>query len=226
MNCSRAAGPSRPQWLITRLGPDYFSDVKVVMLGPDHADAVMASVGRLRTLGGFHAQVHGTELTDAGLTHLRGLAQLRELNLLSSTHLTGACLAIVKDLKPLQRLSFFHAALLCRRRPRSTRGIDGLRYPPVCGARQSDDAGRTAPKGPGQYAFARPAEEHPGHGSRDSTSSATCPGWKSSHLDWNPRRHTGSDPSFRSTATALALFDSRRRCRARRFKGLDQLGNT
>jgi internalin A len=101
--------PLWPRWLITRLGPDYFSDVKVVRLGPDDADAVMAAVGRLKTLGSFIANSRHVKLTDAGLAHLRGLAQLRFLDLSSSRNLSGGCLAIVKDLKSLQRLSFPNA---------------------------------------------------------------------------------------------------------------------
>ena len=49
--------PRWPRWIITRLGPDYFSDVKVVMLGPDDADVAMAAVGRLNRLGSFHANL-------------------------------------------------------------------------------------------------------------------------------------------------------------------------
>jgi hypothetical protein len=101
--------PWWPRWIVTRLGPDYFSDVKVVMLGPDDADVAMASVGLLSGLGGLHSNRRGTKLTEAGLANLRGLTHLRQLSLSSSKEVTGAWLAIVKDLRQLQRLEFNNA---------------------------------------------------------------------------------------------------------------------
>jgi hypothetical protein len=101
--------PLWPRWAITWLGPDYFSGVTVVNLGPDDADAVMVSVGRLKSLGAFYAQMRGTSLTDAGLAHLRGLGALRDVSILASQELDGKCLAILKDVKSLRRVQFGNA---------------------------------------------------------------------------------------------------------------------
>jgi hypothetical protein len=102
--------PWWPRWLITRaalgLGPDHFSDVKEVKLGPHDADGAMAAVGRLPALGGLGSKSLPTDLTEAGLVHLRGQTQLRELNVGSCKDITGPWLAIIKDLKHLQRLHF------------------------------------------------------------------------------------------------------------------------
>lgn len=51
---TRKKSPSSPlkpsQWLIDRLGPDWFGDVTSVNLGPRNPDVVMAAVGQLKNL--------------------------------------------------------------------------------------------------------------------------------------------------------------------------------
>src|SRR4051794_11330094 len=44
---SPGAGPNAPRWLVDCLGPDYFSRVTEVYLGPREPDAVMPWVGCL-----------------------------------------------------------------------------------------------------------------------------------------------------------------------------------
>jgi hypothetical protein len=81
-----STGQSRwPRWLVDRLGPDYFSTVKMVFLfGP--ADAVMPQVGRLdqlEELDFMPGRKDRTTLgpTDVGMVHLRDLTRLRHLKL-------------------------------------------------------------------------------------------------------------------------------------------------
>jgi internalin A len=96
--------PRWPKWLVDLLGPDYFGDVKVVVLGTKDADSVMASVGQLSRLGVLYGPYRGLTLTDTGLVHLRGLTQLEVLILYNRERITGAGLANLKDLKRLRRL--------------------------------------------------------------------------------------------------------------------------
>ena len=74
-----AVEPPGPAWLRALLGDDFFTDVAdVFIVLPD--DAVLVHVGELRRLKKLGFCV-GTEVTDAGLVHLRRLTQLQELNL-------------------------------------------------------------------------------------------------------------------------------------------------
>src|SRR5262245_47525071 len=65
-----------PKWLIDALGPDYFGHVRIVYVQKGDADAVMKFVGRLRYLDSLSVSSPGP-LTDAGMSHLRGLTRLR-----------------------------------------------------------------------------------------------------------------------------------------------------
>src|SRR5690606_22558486 len=64
---------------------------------------VMAHVGRLGQLQELVLSV--TPLTDAGMTHLRELTQLKNLHLGPSARLTGAGFKNVEGLTRLQRLT-------------------------------------------------------------------------------------------------------------------------
>ncbi len=104
--------PNWPKWLVNRLGPDYFGDVKRVVIGPRDPDLVMAYVaqlGRLEELS-FLAKV---PLSDAGLRHLRGLTELKELAMPSSgSRITAAGLVNLRGLTGLRRLLFWEAPAL------------------------------------------------------------------------------------------------------------------
>lgn len=76
----RNARPRWPRWLVSALGHDYFSDVRLVYLAGPDSDAVMRSVGRLTRLEGLKTMPRAS-LTDAGMAHLRGLHELRSLEL-------------------------------------------------------------------------------------------------------------------------------------------------
>src|SRR5579871_3574925 len=61
-----------PEWLVDRLGPDYFGRVVSVALEDCRAnDAVMALVGRLGGLEQLVITAPDGELSDAGVSHLR-----------------------------------------------------------------------------------------------------------------------------------------------------------
>ncbi|MGO8753589.1 MAG: hypothetical protein ACLQNE_47250 [Thermoguttaceae bacterium] len=76
----QGAQPSSPKWLRTLLGDDCFTNVVEVAL--DH-----------------------TQVTDAGLAHLKGLTQLQQLSL-DNTQVTDAGLEHLKGLTQLQTLFF------------------------------------------------------------------------------------------------------------------------
>jgi len=107
-----------PKWLIALLGPDYLGTVKGVYLPPPrqrfrrgkvavpaeyplNPDLVMAQVGRLSSLE--IVQVDGAPITNAGLSHLRGLTRLKTL-MIGRTKVTGAGLERLAGLHELQFL--------------------------------------------------------------------------------------------------------------------------
>ena len=103
-------GPWAPNWLVDRLGIDYFGSVVHVefnvfgtygMTTSENAgfdatrlrsyrqrfDAALAHVGRLRRLQ--ELELSTSEVTDAGLKHLMGLTSLKKLDL-ENTNVTDA----------------------------------------------------------------------------------------------------------------------------------------
>jgi hypothetical protein len=101
------AQPRWRRWLFDRFGPDYLANVARVQVGWRKPDVVMAHVGRLSRLrflsmGGTHIR---PRLTDADMTHLRGLTQLEELNLhVDAIPITGASLVNLKGMSRLRVL--------------------------------------------------------------------------------------------------------------------------
>ncbi len=121
--------PWWPAWLLDRLGPDYFFQVKQVglsggnlQMGPREVAALTARVTRLRGLEKLELLwfddvllsqllVHldglekleigcGQQATEAGLVHLQGLKKLRELKLM----FLGAAVPSLRCLEGLTRL--------------------------------------------------------------------------------------------------------------------------
>jgi Leucine Rich repeat len=98
------AKPPWPKWLVDRLGPDYFGDVKMVRLGwaaTDPVDADMIHVEKLTALEALGLRGHG--ITDAGLTHLSGLVKMRYLDL-NFTRVTSVGLAHLRRMARLDTL--------------------------------------------------------------------------------------------------------------------------
>ncbi len=136
-------GPKRkswpPPWLVDSLGIDYFFSVVQVGFNKPGADEVASCVARLprvdtlyfgnsdlsdsglarfRGLDLRELLLRGTKVTDAGVRHLRGLTNLKDLDL-SSTSVGDAAMAQVANLSKLERL-----VLERHERHRSRRGID------------------------------------------------------------------------------------------------------
>jgi hypothetical protein len=74
--------PPWPQWLVRRMGVEYFGYVtKVENVSPGNADAGLGSIGSLRRLE--ELQLGGFLVTDEGIRHLKGLTSLQILDLSS-----------------------------------------------------------------------------------------------------------------------------------------------
>src|SRR4051812_11982697 len=99
----RNAKPRWPKWLIDTLGPDYLCDVRVVHLGPDSTDSVMRSVGRLTRLG-YLTMESSSSLTDAGMAHLRDLDGLKLLAVSSGSTVTRTGLENLRGKVQLEQL--------------------------------------------------------------------------------------------------------------------------
>jgi len=117
-------GPWAPEWLVDRLGIDYFGSVVHVefsvfshdMTGVEiegfeaslrsyrrRFDEALAHVGRLRRLE--ELELSTSEVTDAGLRHLMGLTTLKKLDL-KNTDVTDAA---VRELqRALPKLEILH----------------------------------------------------------------------------------------------------------------------
>jgi Leucine rich repeat len=96
------------KWLAKRIGVDHVADVVYVNLMPRGAtspkkadDGILREVGRLRRLE--HLVLCRTALTDVGLTHLKGLTNLRELDI-RDTRISGAGLAQLEGLTNLRQI--------------------------------------------------------------------------------------------------------------------------
>jgi hypothetical protein len=95
--------PTGPVWLRNLLGDDLFQSV--IMVGFEaEREVTDASLEPLKGLSEVRElDLYGTKVTDAGLRHLKGLSQLREL-CLSDTQVTDAGLEYLKELTQLQQL--------------------------------------------------------------------------------------------------------------------------
>jgi len=106
--------PGWPKWLVDRLGPDYFGDVRQVNFrgfgrsrgptGPPSGeiDEALAAVGQLGRL--THLTLIGATVTDTGLAHLRGLADLESLMLRGCTGFSDAGLVHLEGMVGLKEL--------------------------------------------------------------------------------------------------------------------------
>jgi Leucine-rich repeat (LRR) protein len=106
--------PRWPKWLVDRLGPDYFGDVKQVSFrtfgfpagksphSAEEIDEVLSHVGRLNRL--TFLELLNTPVSDAGLAHLEGLANLRILKLQGENKITDAGLIRLKRMTSLKQL--------------------------------------------------------------------------------------------------------------------------
>ncbi|MGO8688755.1 MAG: leucine-rich repeat domain-containing protein [Thermoguttaceae bacterium] len=97
-----AAKPPGPSWLRKPLGDDYFADVTVVDLhGQEVSDAGLEHLKGLAQLRGL--ELCGTKVSDVGLEHLKALTQLRWLQL-DGTQVSDAGLVHLKGFTQLQEL--------------------------------------------------------------------------------------------------------------------------
>ena len=94
--------PRGPRWLVDRVGVDYFGNVTLIFLGKRTTDADMEHLGRLSRLEGLEI-ANGSDVTDAGAAHLRGLEHLEHIGL-SGSKVTGGCLANFRGLSRLKAL--------------------------------------------------------------------------------------------------------------------------
>jgi len=95
--------PRYLEWLPSRVGIDYFSNVVEIGLPGDLSDGELALVGRFPRLEElYYVDSHST-VTDAGLAHLDELTQIKELDL-SGTGITDAGLVHLKRMAGLQKL--------------------------------------------------------------------------------------------------------------------------
>jgi len=69
--------PWWPQWLMDRVGIDYFGTVRMVATGERGSDDDMALIGRLTELEGLI--VASPKVSDVGIAHLKGLNRLESL---------------------------------------------------------------------------------------------------------------------------------------------------
>jgi internalin A len=102
---SGQTGPPYPRWAVDALGPDFFGHVvQVNYLGGDRrfGDEQLASVGRLSRLDSVWIQ--GSNVTDAGLAHLRDLTRLNRLGLCWNKGVTDGGLVHLRGLENLEAL--------------------------------------------------------------------------------------------------------------------------
>jgi internalin A len=91
--------PLAQRWLVDRIGVDYFGHVTRVTLFPGATDGVLVKVGRLNQLQELN--LYRSSVSDAGLSHLKGLTELTTLYL-GQTAVTDAGLAHVRGLANLR----------------------------------------------------------------------------------------------------------------------------
>jgi Leucine Rich repeat len=121
--------PGVPEWLLQRLGPDFFYSVKYAgvftELGSRADDNLMTRLGQLRELEALY--VDGNDVTDLGLAHLKSLTTLRSLYL-QGTGVTDTGLKHLKTMKSLEALNLENTRV-------TTAGVEQLKrelnqYPP------------------------------------------------------------------------------------------------
>ena len=81
------------------LGDDYFVHPNMVVISDDAAMEYLTELTQLEYVG-----LHGTQITDAGLAHLKGLTRLSELYIEDHTQVTDAGLRHLEGLTQLQQL--------------------------------------------------------------------------------------------------------------------------
>jgi internalin A len=94
--------PGWPKWLVDLVGVDYLGHVSVVV-GKGLSDAELLHIGRLDRLD-RRLNLNDSSITDAGLMHLRGLKNLRNLHL-ARTAITDAGLSHLAELDLLELLT-------------------------------------------------------------------------------------------------------------------------
>ncbi len=96
--------PWPPRWLVDLLGVDYFGHVTVVGFNTNckATDVTFAQIGRLTQL--WQLMLIESSVNDASLSHLKGLTDLRSLELLRDTRITDAGLSNLTGLRNLTRL--------------------------------------------------------------------------------------------------------------------------
>lgn len=98
----RGAKPAWPKRLVDTVGPDYFGNVVAVYPAKSTDDTLMLHIGQLRSLQLLNLNGRKS-VTDLGLVHLRGLTELRELDL-SFTGATGSGLKSLERMTRLRKL--------------------------------------------------------------------------------------------------------------------------
>jgi hypothetical protein len=116
-----------PDWLVGRLGIDYFECPVSVVLRSKATDELLSDVGKLSRvkllflassrvtdsgleyLKGLHElrhlELNGTRITDAGLAHLSGMTRLQSLYLDGDQGITDAGLSHLRSMRRLDILS-------------------------------------------------------------------------------------------------------------------------
>jgi hypothetical protein len=96
--------PKYLEWLDRWVGIDYFGNVVEVMLPRDLTDVELRLVGRFPCVKSVLYDGSHSSVTDAGLAHLNGLANLRELDL-SGTCITDAGFVHLKGMRSIRELN-------------------------------------------------------------------------------------------------------------------------
>ena len=94
--------PWAPRWLVNAIGIDYFAHASLVVFERPCSDKDLSHVGRLSELRVLFV-LDASEVTDAGLVHLKRLSNLSVLTLID-TQVTDAGLAHLKELSNLSEL--------------------------------------------------------------------------------------------------------------------------
>ena len=136
--------PDWPEWLVNRIGVDYFGAVVRVSLAQVGGDAELISASKLGTLR--ELVLDGSRVSDIGLAELGGLDQLRELSLME-TRVTDAGLSHLVGLTNLKLLHLGNTAIgdpgLLHLKKLTGLNILGLRYTEVTDAGLAELEGLT-----------------------------------------------------------------------------------
>jgi hypothetical protein len=93
--------PWWPQWLVDRVGIDYFGTVRMAVIGERGSDLDMALIGQLTRLEGLI--IASPKVSDAGMEHLKGLNRLESLVLWDAA-ISETGLSHLQALRGLQSL--------------------------------------------------------------------------------------------------------------------------